>query len=623
MKKLLLLTLSATLIGFGFTQNRPVAEENLRNIAVKKGHQVPSLEGFAKAQALPANKNTMVIEEEIIGSTRYDLQTNTSVQNRIHVYDDGTIGAAWTMGFTDPGFADRGTGYNYFDGNTWASEPTTRIESIRTGWPSYTAFGENGELVVSHDFGPGRLMLSKRNQKGTGAWTESFLNGPGVQISWPRAMTSGADHSVIQVLAITWPTPNGGPVYQGLDGALLYSRSTDGGLTWSPENAILPGITSSEYAGFSADDYEWATQGNNIAFLLGDTWFDFILMKSSNGGDTWSKTVIWQHPYPFFSTASPIATDTFYCVDGAHHLAFDSQGKVHVVFGINRAYSDGSGSFWFPYVDGVGYWNEDMPMFSNHKHALNPYDDAPYTELIEDHNLIGWSQDMDGDGELTFVGDIGTYYIGLSSQPQIVIDNMDYKYVVWSSVTETYDNGLQNYRHLWARGSWAEDVWGPFVHLTSNLIHIFDECVFPSAAAYTDDSFYLVYQTDNEPGLAVRGDEDPYGDNFTQFMKVSKGQLIPVGVEENHSPILTEDVSQNYPNPFKGTTYIHVNVRKPSRLSLTVTNLMGQVVYEIPARQVSAGSMRLAVNAENIKPGLYFYTIRAGEGTVTKKMIVE
>ncbi|MFU8843550.1 MAG: hypothetical protein ACNA7V_07065 [Bacteroidales bacterium] len=299
MKKLILVALSLTLFSFVFSQTRPVVSESLREIAVRKGYQAPAVEGFTKAPVVPGNKNTVVIEEDIIGSTRYDLQTNTSIQNRIHVYDDGTIGATWTFGLNDPAFADRGTGYNYFDGNNWAPEPTARIESIRTGWPSYTAYGEGGELVVSHDFGPGRLMLSKRNQKGTGTWTESFLNGPGVQISWPRAMTSGINNSVIQVLAITWPTPNGGPVYQGLDGAVLYSRSSDGGLTWNPENSILPGITSSEYAGFSADDYEWATQGNNIAFLLGDTWFDFILMKSADGGDTWSKTIIWEHPYPF------------------------------------------------------------------------------------------------------------------------------------------------------------------------------------------------------------------------------------------------------------------------------------------------------------------------------------
>jgi hypothetical protein len=622
MKKLILVILGSALVGLGFSQSRPVVSESLRNIAVGKNNQVPSVEGFIKTPVLPANKSTISIEEETIGSTRYDLQTNTSIQNRIHVFGDGTIGATWTMGFEDPGFADRGTGYNYYDGNNWGPEPTARIESIRTGWPSYTAFGENGELVVSHDFAPGRLMLLTRNQKGTGIWNESFLNGPGVPISWPRAITSGNNHSVIQLLAITWPVANGGPIYQGLNGALLYSRSTDGGLTWNPENTILPGLTSGEYAGFSADDYEWAVQGDNIAFLLGDSWFDFILMKSIDGGNNWNKTIIWEHPYPFFNTGNPIATDTFYCVDGAHHLAFDSQGKVHVVFGINRSYSDGANSYWFPYVDGVGYWNEDMPTFSSHKHALNPYG-HPDSELTDDHNLIGWTQDVDGDGEITLVGDIGTYYIGLSSQPQIVIDNMDFKYVVWSSVTETYDNGLQNYRHLWGRGSWGEDVWGPFVHLTADLIHIFDECVFPSAATFTDDSFYLVYQTDEEPGLAVRGDMDPYGDNFTQFMKVSKNQMIPVGIEENHSPVLTEDVSQNYPNPFSGTSYVHVNIRRQCRLSLTVTNLMGQVVYEIPAMQVDAGSMRLAIHGQHLKSGLYFYTVKAGEGSVTKKMIVE
>jgi hypothetical protein len=38
-----------------------------------------------------------------------------------------------------------------------------------------------------------------------------------------------------------------------------------------------------------------------------------------------------------------------------------------------------------------------------------------------------------------------------------VIDELDFKYVVFSSVTETYDNGLLSYRHLWARGSWGDD----------------------------------------------------------------------------------------------------------------------------------------------------------------------
>ncbi|MEZ5197856.1 MAG: hypothetical protein R2764_16160 [Bacteroidales bacterium] len=62
-------------------------------------------------------------------------------------------------------------------------------------------------------------------------------------------------------------------------------------------------------------------------------------------------------------------------------------GKVHVAFGINRALSDGTDLLWFPYVDGIGYWNEDMPTFSNSLNALNPYGEEG-TELIEDYNLI-------------------------------------------------------------------------------------------------------------------------------------------------------------------------------------------------------------------------------------------
>jgi len=624
MKKLLLFGLIIGIAISGISQNRAMISKELRDYSVKKGNDVQIESTFEKAPGIPAYKSTTFVEEDLIGETRYDLQTNTSIQNRIHAFNDGTIGAIWTMGFTDPGFAGRGTGYNYFDGNAWGALPTDRIEGVRTGWPSYAPYGENGELVVSHDFSAGSLIYLTRDEKGTGDWTEDEFLGPaGVPISWNRSTTSGVDNGTMQILAITWPTANTGPIYEGMDGALLYSRSSDGGQSWDYANELLDGMNADDYAGFSADDYEWAaSQGDNVAFLVGDSWFDMFLMKSADGGDTWEKTVIWENPYPFFSTATPFVTDTFYCVDGAHHLAFDSEGMIHVVFGINRAYADDAGTFWFPGVGGIGYWNESMPAFSDDFNALNPYD-HPDSELVEDYNLIGWTQDLNGNGEIDVLDDWGTYYIGFSSQPQIVIDDMDYIYVVFSSVTESYDNGVQSYRHLWARGSWGDGVWGDFVHLTDDLIHIFDECVFPSAAPLTDDYIYLAYQIDTEPGLAVRGDEDPYTDNDINFMKIGRQELIPIGIEENNLPVLSDDVSQNYPNPFSGFSYINVDVRFACTLSLEVTNLVGQKVFEIPASEVTAGTLRLEIDGENLTSGVYFYTVKAGESEVTKKMIVE
>ncbi|MEZ5196697.1 MAG: hypothetical protein R2764_09930, partial [Bacteroidales bacterium] len=202
MKKLFLLSMILCFVFAGYSQ-RATPSKQMRDYAVKRVHPSQHSTVVTQLPVLPSYKADFVPEEEVIGMTRYDLQTNTSPQNRFHVYDDGTMGAVWTMGFDDPNFADRGTGYNYFDGNAWGEQPQERIETIRTGWPSYAPYGENGELVVSHDFGAGSLLYLMRDAKGTGDWSEMTLEGPGEPISWNRTTTSGINHDIIHTLAIT------------------------------------------------------------------------------------------------------------------------------------------------------------------------------------------------------------------------------------------------------------------------------------------------------------------------------------------------------------------------------------------------------------------------------------
>ena len=469
---------------------------------------------------------------ELIGETLYDLQSNAGMQNRIYKYPDGTIGATFTFGMIEPTFPDRRTGYNYFDGSSWNPIPVQGIESDRTGWSSYAPWGTDGEIVVAHYSGAATdgLVISSRSDKGTGDWTEIDFYGPASSAGylWPRATTGGTDHSDLHVIALTMPEANGGTIYQGMDGALLYSRSADGGQTWDFENVLLDGINSGYYVGFSGDTYEIATQGNNVAFLVGDEWTDLVLLKSTNNGSSWTKTIVWEHPYPFFDPDNPTVTDTFYCVDGAHSLAFDNSGKIHIAFGINRASNDGTASYWFPAVGGIGYWNEDMPTFSNNLNALSPYGD-PGSELIQDYNFIGWSQDINGNGQLDILDDWGTYYLGFSSMPQLLIDEMNNVFLVYSSVTETYDNGTQNYRHLWARGSNDNGLtWGDFIDLNSDLIYIFSECVFPSLSPTSDDYLHFIFQKDDEPGMAVKGDEDPYIDNYIEYLNILKTDIIDI-----------------------------------------------------------------------------------------------
>jgi len=561
--------------------------------------------------------------EEQLGETRYDNQSNASIPKKIYLFDDGTIGATWTRSMEETSFfADRGTGYNYYDGNSWAPWPVSRVEDIKVHRPTYAPWGENGEIIISHTSGSG-LYMATCEEKGSGDWDFESISGPPGEdyLVWNRMVTSGTDHNRIHLLSLTLPSTHGGTPYEGLDGALLYSLSTNGGLTWQIEHEILDGMTSDDYTGFGGDTYAFAEpRGDVVAFVVGDPWTGLFLMKSTDGGENFEKTVIWEHPYPDWEFGT--VTDTFYCSDGSHSLVIGSDDIVHVAFGINRAQADESATYWYPWVDGIAYWNENMPSFSNDLHALDP-NNHPDSELIEDYNLIGWTQDVNNNGTLEFLDELGSYWIGLSSMPQLSLDDSDILYLVFSSVTETFDNGNANYRHLWARGSANGQYWSDsFIHLTSDLIHIFDECVFPAVAANSDDHLYMIYQYDSDPGTAVWGGQHDYNDNAISFISHYKTYISP-GVIENSSGLSYQTVSQNHPNPFNTTSKILVETINSCDLILEVHSIEGRKVYQDQLLNTRPGNHNFVINGEQLSPGIYFYTVSDGTSSVTRKMIVE
>ena len=50
---------------------------------------------------------------------------------------------------------------------------------------------------------------------------------------------------------------------------------------------------------------------------------------------------------------------------------------------------------------------------------------------------------------------------------------------------------------------------------------------------------------------------------------------------------------------------------------------MGQKVVSLDKGIVNPGSHRMAIDASQLKPGIYFYTVRIGAETYTHKMVVE
>ena len=102
---------------------------------------------------------------------------------------------------------------------------------------------------------------------------------------------------------------------------------------------------------------------------------------------------------------------------------------------------------------------------------------------------------------------------------------------------------------------------------------------------------------------------------------IDKTDLL-TGIGENNQLINESSVSQNYPNPFNGTTTVTVNLEKSANLSMVVTNMLGQTVQSFNRGSVQAGTYYFSVDGTSLEQGIYFYTVKANESTVTKKMIV-
>ena len=624
MKKLLLFSL-VFCIGLALVSQNAAPDKNRLAKVDQVSRVTDDATNFENQVNMMRSSAAVAPSETVVGITWYDLFSNFNTGDRFYAFEDGTLAAVWIFGLEASAFPDRGTGYNYYNGTEWGPQPTVRVESVKTGWPNIAAWGPGGEIGIAHLGGGAGLQLIQRETKGSGTWTESNFVGPPDGITWPRLTCSGENNEYTHVLVCT----NG--EWQGQATTVVYSRSDDGGVTWNPQNVVPELMGPDYYLEITQDKYFLASNGNVVCMLYVDAYSDLFYLKSEDNGDPWAKQVVWNHPVPFYTSSDPL--DSCFVPDFSGQLAVDNNGHVHVAFGITRYLSDAGGSGFFAYNpanDGIVYWNDMMETLNADFENLNALAPPAYgfseTELVEDVNYVGWMQDIDGDGVVTLnpITDdnvIRTY--GMSTQPTIHVDDYGQVFIVYSAFAETYlytggTGDPVNYRHLFGR-AYANGSWGEFMHLSEDISHLFDDCVYPMLGNNSNDYIHYIYQADNAPGNALDGPQD-YQENRWVYAMLPKSDLIGVGENE---VIRHTHVSQNYPNPVSATTMISVNLEEAANLSMVITNMTGQKVMELSKGFVPARNHVFTVDASTLPAGIYFYTVKANNSIVTKKMIVE
>ena len=610
MKKLVLFFGLVAFLSYGYSQNYqsgfPYEKQMIKQKVIKQELD-PS--GSSVSYSIGEKVKTDVS----VGTSILDVQTYGGIQQRINMFDDGTIGATWMMANNIETWEDRGTAYNYFDGTNWGEPPTERLESKRTGYPNYTDLGANGEVNVSHatddddEFG---IIVARRLTKGEGEWEEFFVPGPepGVGIVWPKVMTGGSDNMTIHLLAITY-----GNEYNGQESALLYYQSLDGGETWDITHHLFDGLGPDTFFKIDAEIYVWAEpHGDTIAFGVGFDYMDAFIMKSHDNGDDWEKTTVYQTPW---GSDMPENSDTYGAGDGAFSLAMDADGIVHVVWGRYRYIFTDASLYVYPYTEGVIYWNETMD-------ELDTTIVSSYTldNLYENGNLIGWIMPYNGSYDLL---GFATTYKSLTSYPEIAIDNYGRIFVVYSAVTVQFFLGEENYRHIWATSSRDNGVtWSECIDLNYDFIYWWSECMFPDLdlTFYDDGYLHILFQRDDLPGWHYwLGNTEPTINSFI-YSPVLKDFVL--GVDDNNSIQANFEVGDCFPNPTTSITKIQFTLSGNNNVNFYLNNMLGQTVDKRELGSFSPGTHYFTIDASVFNSGVYFYTIESLGKQITKKLII-
>ncbi len=619
------------------------------------------------------------ISKEIwLGTSSYDLQSNGVNKHRVH-NNLGFTAGVWTYhedAAATTTFPARGTGFTTINDDASAINggfPGQRIEDRRTGWGNVVILDDGSCVVISHGPNPTTTTLNdllvSRKAAGSDTWEHNPMptgTEAAFGLLWPHI---GTDGSTIHVACITTPVGNDGALYEGMDGALLYFRSTDGGVTWDQQDVLLPGVSAANFGAdrtFNGDGYTLAVEGDHVAIVnFDDTFGDIDLWISSDAGDTWDRRKVLDFPidnYTFndgytvddiggVDTNGPggdgmggidtaATADALIAVlqpDGTGNAVFEEDGTLHVVYG-NMYLSDldttDAGWTFYPLWSGISYWNTDMA------------DDERSTIGVASDNVDvngNDALDFDQSGEQFFPRYGGN---SLTSAPSIVVTNDGVLFLAYVQKMETkvrpaVDGSanypeLQYFQNIYMTAAHKDILnWQDPYDLTNNEVMIVPqaeetEASFPHLYNNgSDNTIHTTWQWDPEPGMFVYndadGDNDLVTNNLISYLAIDVYDLFPNVLVGVSTSVVADDVFnlELAPNPAKHTLNVQYELSTSAPSTITVSSIIGQQVMAINNGTQAAGKYNLDLNVSKLATGVYTLTFISEDKMTTKKLVVE
>lgn len=582
------------------------------------------LTGFEKRDiSIPASASMLrgPLEEEVMGSTYYDLQTNGSASARMQVWANGEVSGAWTQSKepeTDPQtYTDRGSVVNTRSNWLAGNYPAARLESTRSGFTNYVVTSDNTELVFSH-VGAGKLNELRRPSGATN-WTQSTVpSAIPNNLLWCKAAVDGNN---VHVIALTTPASGslGGSLYRGMDGHVLYWRSQDAGATWDIQDGIITGLDSTFFAAISADAYSIDARGGRVVVGVFDSFNDTRLFTSEDNGTTWAPLItLVDFPLDKYKIDQGYTIDdlgggdpnaptpmSMFTSDGSGVVHIDLIGYIHCVFPAmyvkDTILTDGN-SQYFPGTNGLDYWSEYKP---------------------ENLFLISFAKDWDSSGVLEFTAVEGYGGFGLSSMPTIASSETGELGIVFTAGVENLvdQNTNSNYRHAYMiRSADIGDTWSEPTDLqyasVDSLIGGLSEAVFPSAYKnIVNGNMYFQMQRDYTTGAAVQK-------TGAQIDEISDIIYMSSPVTVTKDPAIVPLELSLVPNPADEQVLLSFQLTQQAPTSVEVLNLDGRMLSR-QTMGAAKGPRTQTLDTHSLPNGLYIVRVQAGQQSGVKRLVVQ
>lgn len=524
----------------------------------------------------------------------YDYQFNGTNGHYINRVNDTTMHAIYMCSSDSLNVSpSRRTKYSFStdDGTTWTDVTEVPL-NLRSGFCSLTAANDGSAVVGNHYVGAlvgGNLAgwLNYDLAPGIGSF-----NGVEVppNFAWPQVATL-TNGNILTMGTSYWGTAAGDTT----DYTIFDMTSHTFGARRTFNNYIPPAdqnnSSMSSYGG---------TGGKAIMMLnpyreTGGNWGGsriYVSTSNDNGATFSDPTMIFN---PHIVNGDSVVPN----VNGACDVILDNSGTYYAAFN-----SNGPSGFFASaklYIIKQGFNSGEPILVGGGPGTPAPYNiDSMATQMVPQNFIASFDHpclSLSSDGAYIFV----SYSVSFQN--------------------DTSAGGYNRANVFYSYAPTATMVFSAPIRVTTygyDQKYASINRISPSTGGnYT---VYMTYQKDFYAGSHAVGNNSYVSRSWLVYRKITNAAAI--GVNNNQQIVKDYKLDQNYPNPFNPSTTISYSIPKSGMVTLKIFDITGREVSTLVNGYMNAGSKEIQFNASNLSSGIYFYTIKAGDFTDTKKMVL-